>query len=358
MRILLLILAGLVLALGIWLVLRDSDSVKPVLSDLKLDPITTQLTWTLDTDGATLTDFEVVIEPGQSTEVISFPSLDLSGKLAVDTTYTFTVTARFDDADDVSAELMTNTGLQPPGTPTIVMRYDFESDGSVEERMTRDSDLQMTTLDTGSIAIVEHPDGNKAGKTALYLNRTSTNESQMIGIAGGVPSQFPTGVFSIQYRTYLDDDGIGDPLDMRLVLGVFSMDGNGRGPGNSSSSVKAFINGRYNDVVLTTVVDNVTQSSDRVDVVEQHGLWESGPKVITIVVDVDEARLYNNGNLIVTTPFEGTFSTGLVDTNTARPLSIQELGLTAAMDESMPGGKIYIESVEVFAEVLTGDDLS
>jgi hypothetical protein len=357
MRILLLILAGLVLALGIWLVLRDSDSVKPVLSDLKLDPITTQLTWTLDTDGATLTDFEVVIEPGQST-VVSIPSLDLSNQLDADTTYTFKVTARFDDADDVSTELtVTTTGLQPPGTPTIVMRYDFESEGSVEERITGDAGLQMTTLDIGLIAIDPHPDVNKTGKTALYLNRTLPSVSQAIGIAGGVPSQFPTGVFSIQYRTYLVDDGIGDLLDMRIVLGVFWMDPVHRMLGNSLSSVKASINGKSNVALLEIVVQGVSWTSEPVEVVAQHGLGGSGPKVITIVVDVAEARLYNNGNLIVKTPFTGTFSTGL-DGTTARPLSIQELGLTQDMNEPMPGGKIYIESVEVFAGVLTGDDLS
>jgi hypothetical protein len=120
---LLLVLVGLVLALGTWLVLGDSDSSEPVLSDLELDPITTQLTWTLETNGATLTEFEVLIEPGALREVTHVPSLDLENQLDADTSYTFTVTARFEDADDVGAELVTNTrtpsALTTTGTPSV-----------------------------------------------------------------------------------------------------------------------------------------------------------------------------------------------------------------------------------------------
>jgi hypothetical protein len=108
-----LILAGLVLALGIWLVLGDSDSLEPVLSDLQLDPQNAQLTWTLDTDGATLTEFEVLVMPGELRKLTYAPRLDLNNELHATTSYTITVTARFDDADDVSTELITNTG-----TPT------------------------------------------------------------------------------------------------------------------------------------------------------------------------------------------------------------------------------------------------
>jgi hypothetical protein len=126
-----LILAGFILALGLWLLLGDSDSVKPVLSDLALDPATAKLTWTLDTDGATLTDFEVLIEPGGRRELTYVPSLDLSNQLDANTTYTFKVTARFDDADDVSTELTVTTGTSGNTELTVTTGTSGNTEGTV-----------------------------------------------------------------------------------------------------------------------------------------------------------------------------------------------------------------------------------
>ena len=51
--------------------------------------------------------------PGELRKLTYAPRLDLNNELHATTSYTITVTARFDDADDVSTELITNTG-----TPT------------------------------------------------------------------------------------------------------------------------------------------------------------------------------------------------------------------------------------------------
>jgi hypothetical protein len=105
------IVAVLIGALGLWIVL-SGPVASPSLTDLTLNVANTTLTWTLDPDGATLRDFEVRIQESGQADVVrttTIPRLDLSQILNDGVSYTFVVTARFDDADDVRAEIVTTT---------------------------------------------------------------------------------------------------------------------------------------------------------------------------------------------------------------------------------------------------------
>ena len=116
------IVAVLIGALGLWIVL-SGPAASPSLTDLTLNVADTTLTWTLDPDGATLRDFEVRIQESGQADVVrttTIPRLNLSQLLNDGVSYTFVVTARFDDADDVRAEIFT--------TPTLHSLVDTTSD--------------------------------------------------------------------------------------------------------------------------------------------------------------------------------------------------------------------------------------
>jgi hypothetical protein len=129
------IVAVLIGALGLWIVLAE-PAASPSLTDLTLNVANTTLTWTLDPDGATLRDFEVRIQTSGQADVVrttTIPRLELPQMLSHGVSYTLTVTARFDDADDVSADyIFTAPSAQHTGGPTLQSLVDITSDALQE----------------------------------------------------------------------------------------------------------------------------------------------------------------------------------------------------------------------------------
>jgi len=234
------------------------------------------------------------------------------------------------------------------GVRSSYLEWDFYDNASVLETINGDSSLEMNSLDGGAILFESHP--NKAGKTALYLDRNTTSNSAYIGLVSGVPADiFPTDVFSIQYRMYMVDDGAPDSFDIRLDLGMWLISG------SSNSSIRCFLNGKFNSITLTVVDSGVSTSEtiSNLHTTNSYDLWGTGSKVFTIVKDTYEARFYINGILAITTSFAGTFAAGLVGT-TSRPITIRQHALDI---DDPPGSDMYIESVRVYDSILTGSEL-